>query len=59
MPAESEYKSLAARQAQQQGYGDKGYWDYLESHAHELLQKGVTDALTRTLTDALRGNNGD
>jgi hypothetical protein len=53
------YKSLAAQQAQKANYGTQAYWDYLDKHAQELLEKGVVDALTRSLADALKGNDGD
>ncbi len=52
------YKSQAARDAQAHNYGDESYWDYLDTHAVELASKGVSDALTRSLSDALRGNEG-
>jgi|CXWL01.1.fsa_nt_gi hypothetical protein len=46
--------------------GGEHYWDYLEQHAQELhayyLAKGDTvtaeKMLTRSLSDALRGNDG-
>lgn len=60
------YKSQAARDAAEGGYGSKSYWDYLESHAIELHDKfmlrGDTktaqEMMTRTLGEALMGNNG-
>ena len=52
------YKSQAAREAQASDFGDESYWDYLDAHAAELESKGVDDALTRSLSDALRGNDG-
>jgi cation transport regulator ChaC len=53
------FKSLAAREAQQANYGDASYWEYLDRHAEELAAKGIRDALTRTLAEALKGNDGD
>ena len=53
------FKSLAAREAQKANYGDASYWEYLDRHAEELFAKGVKDALTRTLAEALKGNEGD
>jgi hypothetical protein len=52
------YKSLAAREAEKANYGDASYWDYLDRHAEELATKGIEDALTRTLAEALKGNDG-
>jgi hypothetical protein len=53
------YKSLSARQAQESNYGSPEYWDYLEQHAAELFAAGIADAYTRSLSQALSGNNGD
>jgi hypothetical protein len=61
------YKSQAARDAQAQGYGGPSYWAGLDEHAQELhdkfLSRGDTvraaEMLTRSLGDALKGNNGD
>jgi len=60
------YQARAAREAQETNYGDKVYWDHLEKSARELqaffLSKGNTvkaaEMLTRSLADALRGNEG-
>jgi hypothetical protein len=54
-----EYKSLAAREAQQAGYGTQSYWEHLDASAEEMDAKGIPNAFTRTLAEALRGNNGD
>lgn len=56
--AKSGYKSASARDAQRLGVGSKSYWDYLDEHAKELASKGVADAMTRTLAESLRGNDG-
>lgn len=53
------YKSQVARDAQAAGYGDERYWRSLDEHAAELSAKGVEDAYTRTLSEALIGNDGD
>jgi hypothetical protein len=45
------------RQAANSGR-DRSYWEYLDRHAQELFDKGVTDAFTRSLGEALRGNDG-
>jgi hypothetical protein len=57
------YRSQCARDAQAMNYGDKGYWDYLESSSLEHYAKRdrfpeLSDALTRSLSEALRGNEG-
>ena len=54
-----EYTAQAARDAQASGYGGAKYCAYLEEHALELHAKGVQDALTRGLCEALAGNDGD
>lgn len=64
---ESSYKSRAARDAEKAGYGDRSYWDYLDQSAQEHHDyytahgdhKRAAEMLTRTLSDALTGNNGD
>lgn len=53
-----QYESKAAREAQAANFGNRSYWDYLESHAKELKEKGIADAMTRSLSDALKGNDG-
>lgn len=61
------YQSRAAQEAEAMGYGDRGYWDYLERHAHEMhahyAARGDAQAaasmLTRTLSEALAGNDGE
>ena len=57
-PAQT-YKSQAAREACQQGYGKPSYWAYLDKFAEAMAAKGVTDAFTRSLSDCLRGNEGE
>jgi hypothetical protein len=61
------YESQAARDAEERGYGDESYWDYLdrasaESAAH-WRSKGdderANHMMTRSLSEALRGNDGD
>lgn len=64
---DAEYKSQAARDAKAGGYGNKTYWDYLDQHAQELhdkfMKKGdektAKEMLTRSLSDALKGNEGN
>jgi len=63
---ENSYQSQSAKDAQRAQYGDKGYWDYLEKMAHEnyayYMAKGdetkAKEMLTRSLSDALKGNDG-
>jgi hypothetical protein len=63
----TDYQAQSARDARDRGYGGKSYWDYLEQSALErcarYLLRGDAEAaermLTRTLGDALAGNNGD
>lgn len=60
------YKVQSARDAQEIGYGDESYWDYLEESAlekHTLFKKrGDNDTanlmLTRSLSESLAGNDG-
>jgi hypothetical protein len=54
-----QYRAQCARDAQEMGYGSQSYWDYLESSAQEHYDKGMTDAFTQPLSDALQGNEGD
>lgn len=54
-----EYKSQSARDAQEMGYGDESYWNHLDEIAAEHYAKGIKDAYTQSLADALRGNEGD
>lgn len=62
-----DYKSQAAREAQALGYGGESYWDYLERAAFETMDyylrhgdpETAASILTRSLTEALRGNDGD
>lgn len=66
MAATKTYESQSARDAQQAGYGDESYWDYLEQSAHEkrdyYLAHGepevADEMMTQTLSEALRGNDG-
>jgi threonine aldolase len=56
------YKSRAAREAEQSGYGSEAYWQYLDYHAQELAEKFPERAfyfMGRTLGEALAGNDGD
>jgi hypothetical protein len=61
------YEVQAARDAQRTNYGGESYWDYLEqagreSHDYWLRRGDATRAeemLTRSLSEALRGNDGD
>ncbi len=52
------YVSQSARDALEREYGDQSYVDYLDTQALELHAKGVPDALTRSLSQALQGNDG-
>ncbi len=62
-----QYKARSAREAQAAGYGDKGYWDYLDKNAQEhfkyYMKKGqkkkAKSMLTESLSESLRGNEGD
>jgi hypothetical protein len=62
-----EYKSQSARDAQKMGYGAKSYWDYLDKAAQEHYEyymargdeKTANEMLTQSLSDALRGNEGN
>ncbi len=56
------YRSRAARDAAESGYGKAPYWAYLDRHAVELAEKFPDRAeyfMTRTLGEALIGNDGD
>lgn len=61
------YKAQAARDAAEMGYGDEGYWEYLDQSAAEkydyYMERGMPDManhmLTRTISQALMGNDGD
>ena len=56
---QSIYKSQEARDAEAMSYGDRSYWDYLEESALDYARRGVIpNALSRSLSDALRGNEG-
>lgn len=62
-----EYKSQAAKDAQESGYGDADYWDYLDESAQEksdrFVKKGdnktAREMLSRSLGDALAGSEGE
>jgi hypothetical protein len=61
------YQSQAARDAQASGYGGQSYWDYLDraarEHADYFARNGdpvkAAEMLTRSLSEALRGNDGE
>ena len=61
------YQSQAARDAQERSYGGEGYWAYLDRAALEsaayYARRGDNDRaaamLTRSLSEALQGNDGD
>jgi len=64
----SDYLTRAARDASEgSGYGERRYWDYLERStlrsAVEAYRKGDGEyaeyLVNRTLSEALRGNDGD
>ena len=65
--SEQNYFSQAARDAQAQNYGDKNYWNYLDQSALEkaLYYTKIGSSvlaklmLTRSLGEALKGNDGD
>jgi hypothetical protein len=62
-----EYEAQSARDARERGYGDRTYWEYLERSAKEkrdyFLWHGdperAAEMMTRSLSEVLRGNNGD
>lgn len=62
-----EYRSQAARDAQAMNYGNESYWLHLEQHAFELRGRFLAEQnwsmademLNRSLSEALRGNDGD
>jgi hypothetical protein len=61
------YKAQSARDAERTGYGDRSYWDMLEAGAERhhayFAERGMHDMaasmFTRTLSEALAGNDGD
>ena len=61
------YKSQAARDAEEMNYGNQRYWETLdeaaERHAEYYRGKGDLEMaermLTRSLSEALQGNDGD
>lgn len=61
------YKSQAARDAAACEYGGDGYWAYLDEAAQRnfdyFMSKGDPETaeqmFTRSLSEALRGNDGD
>ncbi len=61
------YTAQTALDAQRIGYGSESYWDYLERAAREsrdyYLRNGNSERaelmMTRSLSEALRGNDGD
>jgi hypothetical protein len=61
------YLSQAARDAEAMGYGNKRYWEYLDAAAIEHydyfmaqgLQDRANEMLTRSLSEALMGNEGE
>lgn len=64
--SDNTYSSQAARDAQAGNYGGESYWRYLdracqESYEH-WMRKGdpeqANHMLTRSLSEALRGNDG-
>lgn len=60
-------RSQAARDAETSDYGTESYWDYLDHYAAEhhayFTARGDTEQaeamFTRTLSEALAGNDGD
>lgn len=63
----AELKSRAAREARDAKYGDAGYWAELDAsairHAAYYRARGdeatAAEMLSRSLAEALAGNNGD
>jgi hypothetical protein len=61
------YESQSARDAQARNYGSERYWSYLDeaalSSAAYWARQGNNERsasmLTRSLSEALRGNDGD
>lgn len=61
------YESQSARDAQAMNYGGEDYWSYLDEAAKRTrdyyLRHGQPDEaalmMTRSLGEALRGNDGD
>jgi len=53
------YRAQCARDAQRMEFGPESYWDALEESALEHYRKGVKDALTESLAEALEGNERD
>lgn len=61
------YEAQAAKDAQAANYGDESYWAYLDDsakrhHAYFLARGDEAQAvrmMTQTLSEALRGNNGE
>jgi hypothetical protein len=62
-----EYKSQSAKEAQQRGYGDSNYWDYLDQAAQEHydhfknigMENLAEKMFTQSLGEAFCGNDGD
>ena len=62
-----QYKSQAAKDAQQSNYGNESYWDMLEEtafrHAAYFKKMGREDVanemITRSLGESLQGNDGE
>lgn len=60
-------RSRSARDAQTSGYGNDGYWQYLDQSAQEhhdyFMARGAAEMaelmFTRTLSESLMGNEGD
>jgi len=65
-PVEWHFEVVSARQAREGNYGSPSYWQYLDASAREsydyFMTKGdpekAKEMLTRSLSDALRGNDG-
>lgn len=63
----ADYKARTAQDAAEWGYGTERYWRYLDESAQEkydyYMAEGdperANEMMVRTLTEALRGNDGD
>lgn len=61
------YRSQAARDAQAANYGAESYWRYLDEAAEETAVyfadrgdfEAAAEQFTRSLSEALRGNDGE
>jgi hypothetical protein len=67
MKVEYNFKSQSAKDAKKMNYGNESYWQYLDNSAIESSEyyrsigdyKKAKEMLTRSLTEALQGNEGE